>query len=213
MNTLLTLIAIGFSNPTFAADPNTPHEHQGKAIRFTNPQPTKLTAEESAKLKTGEPVRKQVKKVNSGRGVAIMDIAADEKTIWSVITDFNSYSNWIDQLSECEIYKKEGQHIFSRFLISAAMMKIEYYIDHTYYPDKGYMTWHLDYSRQSDLDDSTGYWLTYPSPDDPTKTRLEYSIDLRTKGWIPKFVENMLANQGLEDGTKWVKKQSEKRAK
>ena len=213
MNTILAFLALGFSTPSFAADPNTPHAHQGKAFKFKNPQRTELTEVDLAKLKTGEPVRKQSKTNGGGRGIAIMDIAADEKTVWSVINDFPSYPKWIDQLAECEIYNKKDNHIFTRFVISMAIFKIEYYIDHHYVPEKGYMTWHLDYSRTSDLDDSTGYWLTYPSPEDPTKTRLEYSIDLRTPSGIPKWIENKLAVQGLEDGTKWVKKQSEKRAK
>ena len=45
------------------------------------------------------------------------------------------------------------------------------------------MTWTLDYSQESDLDDSTGYWLVYPSPADPSKTRVEYTVDLRVSGW------------------------------
>ena len=68
----------------------------------------------------------------------------------------------------------------------------------------------LDYSKESDLDDSTGYWLIYPSPTDPNKTRVEYSVDIRIKGWVPSFIEDMLADQGLEDATRWVKRESEK---
>jgi hypothetical protein len=28
-------------------------------------------------------------------------------------------------------------------------------------------------------------------------------------GWVPKMVEDMLANKGLEQATSWVKKQAE----
>ena len=212
MRFLISLLLL-FVGTAYAADPNTPHEHQGIATRFNNPTKAKLSADDTAVLKSGKPVRKQVKSEGGGRGIAIMDISADEKTVWSVITDFPNYPNWIDQLTLCEVYKKEGKQIYTRFIIKAALMKVEYFINHTYDPSKGYMAWELDYARQSDLNDSTGYWLVYPSPIDPKKTRVEYSVDLRIKDWVPKFVQNMLANQGLEDATKWVKKQSEKRAK
>jgi ribosome-associated toxin RatA of RatAB toxin-antitoxin module len=212
MKIFLALIFLGIST-SHAADPDKAHDHQGIGTRFTTPVKTKLSSEDTATLKSGKPIMKQVKADGGGRGVAIMDIAADEKTVWSVITDFPSYPNWINQLSLCEVYKKEGSQIYTRFIINAALMKVEYFINHTYSPEKGYITWELDYSRQSDLDDSTGYWMVYPSPLDPAKTRVEYSVDLRIKDWVPKFVQNMLANQGVEDATKWVKKQSEKRAK
>ena len=108
--------------------------------------------------------------------------------------------------------KTDHTEILVDFTLSAMMISVQYYIDHSYYPEQGYLTWTLDYSRQSDLDDSTGYWMVYPSPDDPSKSRVEYSVDIRVSGWIPGFVEDMLANQGLVDATKWMKRESEKRA-
>ena len=74
------------------------------------------------------------------------------------------------------------------------------------------MSWTLDYGRESDLDDSTGYWLVYPSPLDPQKTRVEYSVVLLIKGWVPGFIQTMLADSGVENATKWVKREAEKKA-
>ena len=34
-------------------------------------------------------------------------------------------------------------------------------------------------------------------------------MDMRLKGWVPGFVENMLAKKGLTMATSWVKKQAE----
>ncbi|MBM74976.1 MAG: hypothetical protein CMK59_06225 [Proteobacteria bacterium] len=201
---------------TFAADPDKKHHHQGVAQRFSNPTKTELSSEEKDLLKKGEAVRKQVREGNGGRGIAIMDVSASSEDIWSVITDFKKYPEWIDQMDSSSIYatnpKSDHTEILVDFTLSAMMISVQYYIDHSYYPDKGYLTWTLDYSKLSDLDDSTGYWLVYPSPDDPNKSRVEYSVDLRVSGWIPGFVEDMLANQGLVDATKWMKRESEKRA-
>ena len=205
------------SNVSFAANPNKPHAHQGTAQKFVNPKPTELTVSEIQVLTSGNSVRKQVKQDNGGRGIAIMDVAAPVDVVMDVILDFPMYPKWIDQLSKCEVYHRENknsvQYIYADFIISSMMMSIEYYIKHTYTPDKNLLTWTLDYDKESDLDDSTGYWLAYPSPQDPKKTRVEYSVDLRVGNWVPGFVEDMLANQGLEDATKWMKRESEKRAK
>ena len=88
-------------------------------------------------------------------------------------------------------------------------MDVVYFIEHSFHKSEGYMTWTQDYTRESDLDDSTGYWLVYPSPDTPGATRVEYTVDMRLKGWVPGFVENMLAKKGLTMATSWVKKKAE----
>lgn len=197
--------------PARAADPNRPQGNQGIAPKFTHPTPTKLTTDEEAMLAQAQAVRKQIRYANTsgGRGIAIMDVHATPEQIWKVILDFSSYPEWIDHLEKCRIYKREGNHIYVDFVISAFGLDVEYYIDHTYNAEAGYMTWTLDYARTSDIEDSTGYWLVYPVPGKDGWSRVEYTVDLRVKSWVPDFVQNMLANQGLEKATSWVKKQAE----
>ena len=199
-----------FSTPSWSADPNKPHPHQGIATQFSEPKRSSLTPTEEGKLKAGQSVKKQVKEGNGGRGIAIMDIQATPERVWDIITSFEKYPVWIDELSQCEVYSSSNDVVKARFMISTMMIKVEYFIHHKLYKDAGYLTWSLDYSKESDLDDSTGYWLIYPSPADSTKTRVEYSVDIRIKGWVPSFIEDMLADQGLEDATRWVKRESEK---
>lgn len=212
MHTLLLLanLVVSGINPAHAANPNAPHGHNGVAQKFTNPTKVALSESELATLTSGKPVLKQVKSGNGGRGIAVFDVNATEAQVWQTITSFSKYPKWIDELSKCDEYKRDGEHIYVDFLISTWAMDVQYYVDHTYRPQDGYMTWTLDYSRESDLDDSTGYWLVYPSPLDSTKTRVEYSVDLRIKGWVPDFIQTMLAETGVENATKWVKREAEK---
>lgn len=208
MNLLLTLWMLVF--PAFAANPNVAHPHNGVATKFTNPQKAVLSDSEKTTLSQGKAVLKQIQEGNGGRGVAIFDVAASQDKVWQVITSFNKYPSYIEELSKTEQYAKNGNAIFVDFVISSWGFDVQYYCKHDYQPSKGYMTWTLDYSRESDLDDSTGYWLVYPSPLDPSKTRVEYSVDLRIKGWVPGFIQTMLAETGVENATKWVKKEAEK---
>lgn len=205
------LLAFHLSGPALAANPNAPHPHQGTATKFVNPKRTKLSAAERKTIKGGGFVKKQVKTDKGGRGIAILDIDASKSDILDVITDYDEYPNFIERMEKAEIYEENDKEIYTTFVLNATVSKIEYYIYHKIDKRKGLITWTLDYSRESDFDDSTGYWLVYRSPDDPSKTRLEYSVDLRLKGWVPKFVEKLLADKGLEDATKWVKKQAESR--
>jgi hypothetical protein len=207
---LILSILLSFSQPTLAADPNSPHPHQGVTERFSNPKPTVLSKEEQTTLENGTAVRRQVQGDSGGRGIAIMDVKASPDKIWKTILDYSKYPNWINDLEKTEIYggtAEAGYHV--EFELSVFGMEIIYYIDHDFHPDRGMLTWNLDYTRESDIDDSTGYWLVFPAPGRPGFTRVEYSVDLRLKGWVPGIVENMLAKKGLVLATSWVKQQAE----
>jgi len=193
-----------------AADANSPHPHQGIAERFVNPTPTVLSKEEKATLEQGAAVRRQVQGDSGGRGIAIMDVKAPPEKIWKTILDYSKYPNWIDNLDRTQVYGGNAEAGYKvEFELSVLGMEITYFIKHILNPDKGNLTWHLDYSRESDIDDSTGYWLVYAAPGRPGFTRVEYSVDLRLKGWVPGIVENMLAKKGLVLATSWVKQQAE----
>ena len=205
MQLLMTLWMFIFS--AIAANPNTPHAHTGIATKFTNPAKATLSASEASTLSNGKAVLKQIQEGNGGRGVAIFDVNATPNEVWKVITSFEKYPSYIDELSKVETYATRGRPLCC--FTSSWGFEVQYYIKHDYQPSKGYMTWTLDYSRESDLDDSTGYWLVYPSPLDPSKTRVEYSVDLRIKGWVPGFIQTMLAETGVENATKWVNREAE----
>ena len=211
---LALIFGIIFCFTAQAADPNKAHNHNGVSQRFSDPKPVWLSHTERATLNKGKPVLKQVKgSDDGGRGIAIFDVNASEQIVWSVLTSFTSYPNWIEGLDVCQPYKTAGDNIYVTFGVNTWGYKLTYYVLHDYHPSKGYMTWTLDYSRLSDLSDSSGYWLVYPSPLDPQKTRVEYTVDVRIGGWIPGFIESYLAETGVENATQWVKRESEKRAR
>jgi ribosome-associated toxin RatA of RatAB toxin-antitoxin module len=209
MKTLLIALFLATSQ-AHAASTDKPHPHQGIVEAYSGkPEKPTLSTEDLAKLAEGKSVMTQLKSGEGGRGMAIQDIHADPATIWSKITDYKSYPGMVDNVKECEVYSQEGDRIKARFILSAALISVEYYIDHVYKPDEGYMTWTLDYSRQSDLDDSVGMWVVEALPEKPGWSRVYYSVDVRLKGWIPGAIENIIAKQGLNKATEWVKRESE----
>lgn len=193
-----------------AADATKPHEHQGIVKPYTGAPPAvTLSADELAKLDAGQLVMKQAQTGNGGHAVAFQNIAATPDRIWSKITNYAMYPTWVDGVEKCTVYKTEGSYIFADFALSVMGIGVEYFIKHTYKPSENYLTWTLDYSRQSDLDDSVGYWRLTPITADPPVTRLEYAVDIRFKGWIPGFVQTYISSKGLTQAVAWVKKQSE----
>ena len=197
----------------WAADATTPHEHQGLIQAFSGAPPAvQLQRADLMTLRKGEPVLKQQNDGESGgRGVAVFRVNADRDTVMDVILDYGSYATWIKDLTVSEVYQKSGNNLFVRFVTRAVAVNVEWFIKHEINRSDYWVTWTLDYTRNSDLDDSVGYWRLKEVPNQPGVTQVEYSVDIRLKGWVPGFVKNLLVNRGLEDATSWVKTQSESR--
>lgn len=211
LTNLALVLALAAAPAAVAADATTAHPHQGIAPKFSGkPSTPALTADDLAALAKGEAVLKQEKGDSGGRGIAVQHINASPDRIWSRITAYDMYPKWVENVDECEVYKREGDSIYARFDISAMFVGVEYYVKHTYRPAEGYMTWELDYSRTSDLDDSVGFWIVEPVDGQPGVTRVYYSVDVRLSGWVPSAIEDMIAKSGLTKATAWVKRESEK---
>lgn len=221
MKSFVSYIAVCFvflmvpGSPAFAgADPNSPHEHQGLLKPYTGAPPQiALTPADKAKLDKGQPVRKQLKNKSQkgGRGMVIQDIDAPPSVVMGRILDFDNYPNMVDKVKLTKNYDTRGNHMKTRFIIGTFAFSIEYFIDHIVNKEKGYVTWTLDYSRKSELDDSVGFWYVAKHPTKPNWTRLYYSVEIRVASWVPSFVENYLSKEGLVTATAWVKKEAEKR--
>jgi len=187
-----------------------PHPHQGVLKPFAGAPPKlTLTDADEKKLAKGDAVRKQTKTGGGGRGMVIQDVHADVDTVWKRITDYSAYPRMVDDVKECGNYLVKGDNIYTRFVIGGFGISVEYFIKHTYKPKEGYMTWTLDYSKKSELDDSVGYWYVVKHPTKAGWTRVYYSVDVRVGDWVPSFIENIIAKKGLEKATAWVKKESE----
>jgi hypothetical protein len=103
------------------------------------------------------------------------------------------------------------KEIFTRMKVGFPMLKLEFFVRHfIYIQHHKSLTWTLDYTKESDFDDSCGYWFILPHPDDPEeRTRLYYSVQVSMFDWVPKFVVDFMSSKALTDATAWVKKYSE----
>jgi ribosome-associated toxin RatA of RatAB toxin-antitoxin module len=194
-----------------AADPLKPHPHQGIVTPFEGSPPrVTLSEEEEARLGQGEAVLTTLEEKSGGRGTAVRDVNAPPEVVWDRIGAFDQYPDMVPRMAESEVYYRNGNDLRVRMVIRVMGLRYEYFIRHDYQPEKGFVTWTLDYDKLSDLDESVGYWAVLPHPSEPGQSRVFYSIDMKTRGWMPGFVRRMVARQGLEEATGWVKTESEK---
>ena len=103
---------------------------------------------------------------------------------------------------ECSNYdtithRNGTQTIRTRMKLGVMGVSLEYFIDHTYAPRLGVLTWTLDYSRLSDLIDSVGYWCVVAHARTPGASRVFYSVDAALPSWVPGFVVNAVTKKAL----------------
>jgi hypothetical protein len=147
----------------------------------------------------------------------VQDVKAPTNVVWDRVLDYNNYAKMVPKTIESQNYKVEKhgkkddspQTIYTRMKVGFPMVKLQFFIKHEYEPKLNSLTWTLDYSKQSDFDDSCGYWYIVPHPDNPNWTRVYYSVEVSMFDWVPKFVVQFMSNKALTDATGWVKKFSE----
>ncbi len=192
------------------ADPQKPHPHQGIVPRFEGEPPkVELSDDERGVLARGKSIVTTVPGDAGGRGMAVQDVHAPPEVVWDRIGDYRDYPRMVDEVVECEPYLEDGDDVRVRFEIRVLGIPYVYYVRHVFRPEAGYITWTLDYTRESDLDDSVGYWAVAPHPDRAGWSRVFYSIDMRTRGFMPGFVRGFVTRRGVKSATAWVKRESE----
>jgi hypothetical protein len=210
----ILMLSMLFIAHTSAAQNAAKHPHRGLLKPYIAAPPNvALSSDEQYQLKMGESVYTQINAADDARPAVVFRVAAPPDVIWSVITDFASYPKWIEGLAEAEVYRKDGADIFVRFQIRRWFIgNITYYVHHSYpFPDADWGTWKLDYSRNSDFEDSVGFWRVLPVDGQLQYSDVTYSAQLLLKAWFAGIVNRMLVKNTLKQISTWVKTQSESR--
>lgn len=197
------------------------HPHQGVLEPYLEkPESIQLSEKEKQKLARFKPVYKKMITQQGEHGLAVFRVAASKQVIWSVLHDFQFYADWVDDLSDTEVYKREKNDIYVRFDSSHWLLgNSTWYVKHSYpapdlteqeYAEQNWGSWTLDYQHRSDFNDSVGFWQILPVPGQPYHHDVVYSIALSLNN-TPAFIKNHVIKNGLKTATQWVKQQAEKR--
>jgi len=204
------MVAFGLIAPA-AADQFSSHQHSGllEPYRGAPPRIT-LTPADRELLTQGKAVYKNLDYADGVRVAAVFSVAAEPALIWSLLKDFESYPQWIDDVLETEVYRRIDDDIFVRFRVKYGLGELSYFAHHRYPGERlGWGTWTLDYSRNSELNDTVGFWRVDPAPGVPGSSYVTYSATVRWSDWLAGLFSDVIARRGLRVATDWVKIQAE----
>jgi len=204
------MLALALSAPLIlAATEEQRHYHRGKLTKYKIGPPSLLLSDaDEERLKGGHAVMQAlVAEDGSRRMISVQDIKAPADVVMGRIVDFEKYDQMVQGVNSCVNYVSaetaEGIKVLkSRYTIHAAHLKMTYFMEHRYDPEQHCVVFHLDYERQSDLDDSVGYW--YAQPRGPAECRVFYSTECKLRGWVPGPVYSLLTKKALGQATTWV---------
>lgn len=208
---MLSFLAVS----ALAASESSKHYHSGKLGKYElGPPALVLSSSDETRLRSGRSVLNTIQAEDGGsRMIMVQDIQAPAHVVLGRIMDLNKYPEMVSGCDACATYADTNQNgiqtVKATYEISALHMKFKYYVTHVYDPAQRCMVFHLDYDRQSDLDDTVGYW--YVDTRGARNTcRVYYSCECKLRGWVPGPVYKMLTEQAVKKATTWVERESVK---
>ena len=146
--------------------------------------------------------------------MAIFDVAAPPEVVWGCINDVTNYPKLVSGVAEVSIYdgpRTSGgvTRTRAKWTLSFLGYRQSYFNEMVYDSRQSSMTFRLDYSRNSDFDDTVGKWHVALLPNGGS--RVTYSAALTLRMWLPKTVVDMLFSKTLGQATAWVGPEAEKR--
>jgi len=208
----LLLVSASCAASGGSADTSKPHPHEGLLKKYERVPPTQIGLGKldvaDDELRKGAPVLRKISLPGGWlRAVSVQDVHAPEKVVWSAINDLPNYPKYVEGVAACDIYSTEkkmsGETVTcAKYQLKAAGFTLSYFMMHVFEPNKHCMTFHLDYSRCSDLSDSVGYWYVEDLKDG--WCRVYYSTDSQLPRFIPGFAKNMLSEMAAKRSTSWV---------
>jgi len=148
----------------------------------------------------------------AGKGIAYMVINFPPQSVWDQILDFNHYKEFFPSISMCRIYKQEDNEIFAEFNLKIGfVINIHYNIHHTFSPTQSRLTWIADQSRKNDFSESKGMWTVWPFENGASL--VGYTVSIESGRPVPKIIEDLAAQSGLNKVMAALKKRIKKKAK
>jgi ribosome-associated toxin RatA of RatAB toxin-antitoxin module len=166
-----------------------------------------LNTQELDELKKNSYIIKRDIKTNTG--FISFDVDKNINQVFKEITNLNSYSDKIDDVSKVNIYNQTETRLKATIYIDNFFIRFSNSVVHNIDKINFTVRWHLDekYKDENYFEQMNGYWKLKQI--DENTTRIFYSNNLVFKSWIPQFIKEYLFQKGLFSSTYWLKQNND----
>jgi hypothetical protein len=201
-----SVVVLALAPSALAADPSRPHGHRGVLAPFAEmPKPVVLSPAERTAVERGDVLLREMAGRKDGRRQVVFTVEAPPERVWAVIANFAAFPRYIDEVKSAVVVEEGADGTVVAFTVSQAGVTLTYYVRHRYDAAQHEGTWTLDYSKESDLDDSIGYWRVTPLAGG-TRSLVEHSTHVALKTPLPGFLRDWIADNSLRGTGGWVRK-------
>ena len=139
------------------------------------------------------------------KGFIVFYVNENIDSVFNKLIDFNSYPKYIDDIDKVVIYYQDKNTIKSHIFVDTFFISFSNWVVHNINKKKHIIKWHLDntYKDINYFKKMNGFWSLKKINNN--KTMVFYSNDLEFKSYIPDFIKNILAKQGLYKATLWIR--------
>jgi ribosome-associated toxin RatA of RatAB toxin-antitoxin module len=131
-------------------------------------------------------------------------VDAAPETVFGVVTDYEAYPQFIDEIVEAEILSRSARGVDCRFLAEIAKKRFQYTLrlEHTPFERT---RWEL---IEGDFKQNSGGW-DFRSLEGGRSTHVRYTVEIDLGMFIPKFVVNTLVGANMPKMLAAVKARAE----
>jgi ribosome-associated toxin RatA of RatAB toxin-antitoxin module len=136
-----------------------------------------------------------------------IDVRATPKQIMEVIADFESYPDWVGNLEEVEVLRRDryGRGSLVAFRLRTPVLSAEYTLAYRYAPRAAGLSWTYE---EGTLDDLSGSYELEPL-DGEDVTRVTYRLDVELGMPLPGLVKRQAAKQIVRSALNDLKRRAE----
>jgi ribosome-associated toxin RatA of RatAB toxin-antitoxin module len=134
-----------------------------------------------------------------------IDIQGTPKEIMEVISDFESYPDWVGDMEEVEVLERDrwGRGSLVAFRLHTPVLSAEYTLAYRYAARAAGVSWTY---REGTLEDLSGSYDLEPLDDD---TRVTYRLDVELGMPLPGLVKRQAAKQIVRSALNDLKRRVE----
>ncbi len=117
--------------------------------------------------------------------------SCDQEQFWKIITDYESYSDFLQEVSKCQVLEVKGKKKLVEYTVNLVKtFKYRLWMDESEAPDR--LSWKLESGDLFKV--SSGSWTLKTVGD---KTQATYSVEAQFKVFVPGPIAKALVNVNM----------------